>query len=131
MPRLSTYRLPMLTEREWSAIAKQIPRPKAGPPPRNDREILAAVCYAQAAGCSYESLPPGYPKAMSIRTRVQRWQRVGALRAILEAAGPAIERMSVNYNNRLRELSYGPGWRFDRKADDPDYIHLPRLTHRM
>ena len=131
MPRLSTYRLPMLTAREWSAVAKQIPCPRAGPQPRQDREIVSALCYARASRCSFESLPPGYPKAMHITTRMQRWERAGVLRAILEAAGPAIERMSVNYNNRLRELSWGPGWRFDRKADDPDYIHLPRLTHRM
>ena len=61
---MKTYRLPMITAREWQAIAPVIPRNQAGPPPRHDRQIVSAVCYAQLARCSFESLPPGYPKAM-------------------------------------------------------------------
>ena len=67
-----------------------IPRHKAGPPPRYDREIVSALCYAHATDRSFESLPAGYPKAMSIRTRVQRWRAAGVLPQIIDAAGPAI-----------------------------------------
>lgn len=76
---------------------------------------------------SYEKLPPGYPKAMSIRTRVQRWQRAGVLPAILDAAAPAIERMRANYWSRLSELSpWGAEWKFHREKDDPAFVNLPR-----
>ena len=129
---METYVLPMVTEREWRVIAKQIPRSKAGPPPRHDREIVSAVCYAKAARCSLESLPPGYPKAMSIRTRIQRWERAGVLSKILEAAAPAIARMNANYWARLSDLSpWGSKWKFAREKDDPDLINLPRRTQRM
>ena len=102
---MAKYDLPALTDREWCRIAPVIPHPKAGPSPRHERAIVSAVCYAQASGCSYEKLPPGYPKAISIRTRVQRWQRAGVLPRILDVAEPAIERMRANCWSRLSELS--------------------------
>ena len=52
---MATYRLPALTDREWKRIAAVIPRPKAGPPPRHDRAIMSAVCYAEASGCRMKS----------------------------------------------------------------------------
>jgi transposase len=124
---MAKYDLPALTDREWARIKVHISRPKAGPPPRHDRAIVSAVCYAQASGCSYEKLPPGYPKAMSIRTRAQRWQRAGVLPAILGAAAPAIKRMGADYWSRLSELSpWGHEWKLHREKDDPAYINLPR-----
>ena len=76
---MTTYPLPALTDVEWRRISLVIPRPKAGPPPRHDRETVSALCYSQAAGCSFERLPPGYPKPGSIRVRVQRWERAGVI----------------------------------------------------
>jgi transposase len=109
MPKSSTYRLPAVTDREWRVISAVIPRPKAGPSPRHDREIVSALCYATAAACSFESLPPGYPKAMSIRTRVQRWERTGVLPNILVVAAPAIKRINASYWDHIRWLSLEPG----------------------
>ena len=126
---MPNYRLPAVSDREWRVISACIPRPKAGPPPRHDRAIVSAICYSKAAGCSIESLPPGYPKAVSIRTRIQRWERAGVLPEILEVAAPAIERINANYWDHLRWLSFGPGWKLNREKDDPDLINLPRLTH--
>jgi transposase len=128
MPKPSSYMLPAVTDREWRAISAVIPRPKAGPLPRHDREIVSALCYTKAAGCSYERLPAGYPSAMSIRTRVQRWERAGALLNILAAAAPAIARIHSNYWDHLRYLSFGSGWKLHRDKDDPELVNLPRPT---
>jgi Putative transposase of IS4/5 family (DUF4096) len=125
---MPNYLLPAVTDREWRAISVVIPRPKAGPMPRGDLGIVSALCYAKAAGCSYESLPAGYPSAMSIRTRVQRWERAGVLLDILAAAAPAIARFHSNYWNHLRYLSFGSGWKLHRDKDDPELVNLPRLT---
>jgi len=124
---MKTYRLPMLTAREWRAISVVIPRNQAGPPPRHDRQIISAVCYAYVANCSFESLPPGYPKVASIRTRVQRWTRAGVLPRILAAAAPAIARMRGNYQAHVSDLSpWGSNWKFNRSKDDPAFANLPR-----
>ena len=128
MRKPSTYQLPRLTDHEWHVIAAVIPRPKAGPPPRHDREIMDAVCYARAADCSVEALPAGYPNPMSIRTRLQRWQHSGALPAILEAAQPAVERVYIAYWDHLHWLSYGMGWKFNRAKDDPELAFPGRRT---
>jgi transposase len=90
---------------------------------------MAAICYATAADCSYESLPPGYPSASAIRTRVKRWHRAGVLPAITAAATPTVTRMCRDYWDHLRYLSFGPGWKFHREKDDPELVNLPRLTH--
>jgi hypothetical protein len=64
---------------------------------------------------------------MSIRTRVQRWQRAGVLPKILDAAAPPIERISIDFQDRLHELSpWGRNWQFGRKKDDPAFRNLPR-----
>jgi transposase len=128
MPRASTYRLPAITDREWQVISSVIPRPKAGPSPRYDREIVSAFCYAKAAGCSYECLPPGYPNSMSVRTRIQRWRRADLLPKVLQAAAPAIERIRSNYWDHLRWLSSGKGWKLNREKDDPELVNLPRFA---
>ena len=124
---MTTYQLPALSDVEWRRISLVIPRPKAGPPPRHDREIVSALCYSQAAGCSFERLPPGYPKAGSIRVRVQRWERAGVLPTILDKAEPAIQRIRANYDRRLSDLSpWGNDWRFGREKDDKAFANLPR-----
>jgi transposase len=129
MQKASSYRRPVLTDREWRAISRVIPAPKRGPKPRDDREIMAAVCYATATSCSYESLPCGYPPASAIRTRVKRWTQAGVLPAITVAATPAITRMCRGYWEHLRYLSFGAGWKFHREKDDPELRNLPRQTH--
>ncbi len=124
---MTTYQLPALTDVEWRRIALVIPRPKAGQPPRHDRQIVSALCYSQAAGCSFERLPPGYPKPGSIRIRVQRWERAGVLPAILDKAAPAIERIHTDYHRRLCDLSpWGSDWKLQRAEDDPAFTNLPR-----
>jgi transposase len=124
---MTTYQLPALTDVEWRRIALVIPRPKAGQPPRHDRQIVSALCYSQAAGCSFERLPPGYPRPGSVRVRVQRWQQYGVLAAILDKAAPAIKRMHADYRARLSDLSpWGGDWQFNRDKDDKAFANLPR-----
>src|SRR5262245_22605984 len=53
--RPQMYDLPLLTDDEWCAISQMIPRNRAGPPPRFDREIVSALAYAAAARRSVES----------------------------------------------------------------------------
>ena len=47
---MSTYQLPALTDVEWRRISLVIPRPKAGPPPRHDREIVSAFATRKRLG---------------------------------------------------------------------------------
>jgi hypothetical protein len=65
---------------------------------------------------------------MAIRTRVQRWEKAGVLPDILEAAAPATARIKSAYWSYLRYLSFGPGWKFNRPKDDPEFANLPRQT---
>jgi transposase len=118
------YDLPLLTDDEWCAISQMIPRNRAGPAPRFDREIVSALAYAAATRRSVESLPPGYPSAASIRTRACRWQAAGVYDAIMAAAEPAVVRMEIAYRRKLIELSMKPR---SRSPDDPELAHLPRL----
>ena len=88
---------------------------------------MSAVCYAEAAGCAFERLPPGFPKPASIRTRCQRWEKAGVLADILDAAAPAIQRIGSNYWARLSALSpSGDDWKFNREKDDKAFANLPR-----
>ena len=125
--RTATYVLPQLTDAEWEMIRRAIPRNKAGPAPRWDRQIISALAYAEAARVTVARLPPGYPPPDSIRTRAIRWQRAGALDPIMAAAVPAIERIRFAYRSRLIELSERPR---RRAPDDPEMANLPRLTYR-
>jgi transposase len=130
MPKPHTYPLPRLTDAEWRAIVPTIPRPRAGPQPRHDRENCSALVYATAVDCSIESLPQGYStNAMAIRTRLKGWRRTGVLAHILRAAAPAVDRVAADYWDHLRYLSLGPGWKPHRAKDDPELANLPRATH--
>ena len=124
---MTKFSLPEITDREWRAIQKHIPLPRRGPKPRNDRQILAAVCYAQAARVSVEALPGGFPPVASIRTRVLRWRQADVLDAIIAAAAPAVRRIADDYANRLSDLSpWGSDWKYGRAKDDPVFTNLPR-----
>jgi transposase len=123
---MKKYPRPQLSAAEWRAIKKHIPHAKAGPPPRHDRQILSALAYSIAANCSLEALPEGYPLPSSVRTRVKRWRKSGALDEILIATSPAINRIRIDYENYLHRLSpWGGGWTFGRTKDDPIFANLP------
>jgi hypothetical protein len=104
-------------------------RSHAGKPRSPDRPFLDALFYAAATRCTLGCLPPGYPNANSIRSRMRRWEADGTLDRLMDAGEPVIARMKRGYLALLRAAS---------DIDSPSYRHsseffghgiIPRLPH--
>jgi len=121
-------RLPMINAREWKLVAPLLP-PSGGPgkPRLDDRLMVSAFFYSAATRATLECLPAGYGNAASLRTRQRRWQDDGTLARLMKAGKPVIERMTIEYQNKIRAASFG-----DRQRSPADFFGhgvIPRLAH--
>ena len=123
-------RIPMITDREWRAIAPLLP-PTGGPgkPRLDDRRYVSAFFYAAACNCSLEFLPPAYGNARSLRTRRQRWEADGLLARLMEAGQLVIARMHDGYWGLIHDASLDASrdWKNSREFFGRGVI--PKLPH--
>jgi transposase len=98
-----------LTDREWQAIERVLPKQRTGRPRKNDREHIGELLWSLALNNS-----PYDPKELNhyalLNMKRRRWQADGTWPRILEAGEPAIARM-----RRRQGYSNEPMWKLARR----------------
>jgi hypothetical protein len=119
-------RVPMITAREWRAIAPLLP-PSGGPgkPRLDDRLMVSAFFYAEATTSALECLPAGYGNPRSLRTRRQRWEADGTLARLMQAGAPVIARMTADY----WDLIHGASIEWNNSREFFGHGIIPRKPH--
>jgi putative transposase len=76
-----------LTDLQWTNIAHLVPAPKPGgrPAKYDRRDLLDAVFYLLATGCSWRMLPHDFPPWDPVYGYFRRWQKDGTWAAIHDA----------------------------------------------
>jgi transposase len=86
--------IPHLTAAEWHLIKPLLPPGKEMRSRVDDRRVVEALFYCQAARVSIDRAPHEFGvSARTLRTRSQRWKASGVWPRLLEAGEPAIVRM--------------------------------------
>ena len=73
-----------MTDREWLLTAPFIPSAKSGGRPRTTdmREVVNALLYIAASGCSWRLLPKGFAPVSTVRRYFYAWRDTGLFDAI-------------------------------------------------
>ena len=73
-----------MTDREWLLTAPFIPSAKSGGRPRTTdmREVVNALLYIAASGCSWRMLPKCFPPVSTVRRYFYAWRDTGLFDAI-------------------------------------------------
>lgn len=76
-----------LTDEEWSAIERLIPRAKRGGNKRTviEREVVNGLMYVLSTGCQWASLPKDLPPRSTVNHYFCRWNYDGTLDRIHHA----------------------------------------------
>jgi len=86
--------IPRLTSAEWRRIAPILPIGKATRRRHDDRDVVDALFYCEAARCSLESVPQQYKiDCRTLRTRQARWRGNGTWPRLIASGKAAVERM--------------------------------------
>lgn len=86
--------IPRLTSYEWRRIAPILPAGKATRRRHDDRDVVDALFYCEAARCSLEAVPHQYKVGCrTLRTRQARWRADGTWPKLIDRGEAAITRM--------------------------------------
>ncbi len=68
-----------LTDRQWRAVARLVPRPKPGgrPAKYTRREVVNAILYVTRQGCTWRGLPHDLPPYRIVFHYFRAWQADG------------------------------------------------------
>ena len=85
-----------LTDLQWDNVEHLVEGPKPGGRPRKygNRDVLDAVFYLLAAGCSWRMLPHDFPPWETVYGYLRRWQADGTWQRVhdaLRAEGRGVE----------------------------------------
>ncbi|MCE2614350.1 MAG: transposase [Nitrosopumilus sp. (ex Thoosa mismalolli)] len=76
-----------ITDTQWDAIRKHLPRPaRTGRPRADNRRTLDAILYVCVTGTRWIDLPERYGSKSTAHRRLQDWQKAGVWKKILAAA---------------------------------------------
>ena len=78
-------RNPHLTEDQWQRILPLLPprRSGRGRPPRDPRQLVAAMLWVERTNCSWRTLPAHFGPWHGVYRRSQRWRKAGLWPRIL------------------------------------------------
>ena len=97
--------VPRLTSAEWRVIKLILPPGKQTRRRHEDRAVVDALFYCEAARCSLEGVPHQYKiGCRALRTRQSRWRADGTWPKLLAAGDPAIARMRREIYNGQEDL---------------------------
>ena len=85
-----------LTWGQWRAVAAALPaEPRRGRRADTDlAAVVAALLHQRRSRCPWRRLPAGFPPWPTVYSYRRRWQKSGALRAVLAAADAGAARGS-------------------------------------
>lgn len=89
-----------LTDAQWQVVERLLPPPGPGGRKRTVdlREVVNAIRYLQASGCTWRGLPATFPHRSTVRHYFDAWRHSGLWQRI----GTALATMSSPTNaNRL------------------------------
>ena len=86
--------IPRLTPQEWRLIAAVLPAGRATRRRHDDRAVVDALLYCEAACCALEAVPDQYQiGCRTLRTRRKRWRADGTWTKLTDRSGAAVLRM--------------------------------------
>lgn len=73
-----------LTDAQWAILEPLLPPPVPAGAPRTTsfREVLNAIFYVLANGCTWSALPHDFPREGTVRDYFHQWRRSGLLERI-------------------------------------------------
>ena len=77
-----------LTDREWDAIRKYLPKERTGQPGRpwcSHRQVINGILWILAAGAPWRDLPQSYGNWSTVYKRFCRWRKSGLWDRIFES----------------------------------------------
>jgi putative transposase len=85
-----------LTDAQWRRIEPLVPKPKPGGRPAkcSRREIVNALFYIAANGCTWRSLPHDLPPYRMVFRYFHEWQKDGTLKRIHDALRTDVRRQA-------------------------------------
>ncbi len=85
-----------LTDAQWRRIEPLVPKPKPGGRPAkcSRREIVNALFYMAANGCTWRSLPNDLPPYRMVFRYFHEWQKDGTLKTIHNALRTDVRRQA-------------------------------------
>jgi transposase len=97
--------IPRLTPNEWRLIASVLPPGKATRRRHDDRAVVDALLYCEAARCALEAVPDQYKVGCrTLRTRRTRWRADGTWPKLMDRSEAAITRMRREICNGNEDL---------------------------
>ena len=84
-----------LTDHEWNAIRRFLPKERTGGPGRpwlSHREVVNGILWVLAVGAPWRDLPPQYGNWSTVYKRFRRWQKIGLWDRIFAASLRRYER---------------------------------------
>lgn len=76
-----------LTDEQWEAIARYIPRRTArtGRPPKDPRVMLNGIFWILGTGAPWRDLPERFGSCKTVHRYFSEWRRAGVFAAVIEA----------------------------------------------
>jgi transposase len=105
--------IPRLTADEWRKISPVLPAGRAMRQRHDDRDIVDALFYCEAARCSLEAVPHQYRVGCkTLRTRQARWRADGTWPKLIDCGEAAIVRMrrEIGSDDLLAQCAKVFGW---------------------
>ncbi|MEM3065629.1 MAG: IS5 family transposase [Candidatus Nitrosotenuis sp.] len=79
-----------LSDKQWEFISRHLPPPAGtGRPRADDRNTINGILYVLTTGCRWMDMPKRYGDDSTAHRRLDRWQRNGTWKKILDAARSA------------------------------------------
>jgi len=122
-----------LSDAQWSAIERHLPRNQPGARRVDDRRVISGIIHVQKSGCRWRDCPPIYGPYTTIYNRWNRWSRRKLWQNLFEAlrqvsSDADFQAIDSTTAKAHRSAAGGKGGRKPRRSAVPAAAERRRFT---